>query len=162
MKKLIFINGEPGVGKTTVCKALYKELDKSVWLDGDWCWMMNPFNVTEENKKMVVDNIVHMLRNFLNNSSFDYVVFNWVMPKEYIFKLVEEGIKDLEYEMFRISLLCSPNELLNRRIVDGREPWQLKVQEDCMDEYHKMDTIKLYTEGKSIENVVGEIKRIIS
>ena len=70
MKKLIIINGVPGVGKTAVCKKLYKQILGSVWLDGDWCWMMNPFIVTKENKKMVEDNIVFILRNFLNNSSY--------------------------------------------------------------------------------------------
>ena len=33
MKKLIFINGPMGVGKTTVCQHLYKQLPDSVWLD---------------------------------------------------------------------------------------------------------------------------------
>ena len=50
MKKLIIINGTPGVGKTTICKALNQNVENSVWLDGDWCWMINPFKVTEENK----------------------------------------------------------------------------------------------------------------
>jgi len=46
-KKLIIINGTMGVGKSTISKALYKNLENSVWLDGDWCWMMNPFIVNE-------------------------------------------------------------------------------------------------------------------
>ncbi len=67
-KKLIIINGVMGVGKTTICKVLYKKLNNSFWLDGDNCWMMNPFVVNEENKAMVLDNIVHVLNNFLKNS----------------------------------------------------------------------------------------------
>ena len=35
------------------CKALLKHLDNAVWLDGDWCWMMHPRKVTEENKRTV-------------------------------------------------------------------------------------------------------------
>jgi nucleoside-triphosphatase THEP1 len=38
MKKLIFIGGSPGVGKTTTAKMLIDKLEKSVMLDGDWCW----------------------------------------------------------------------------------------------------------------------------
>lgn len=43
-----------GVGKTATSKELNKKLNNSVWLDGDWCWMMNPFTVNDENKNMVI------------------------------------------------------------------------------------------------------------
>jgi broad-specificity NMP kinase len=59
MKELIIINGTMGIGKSVTCKELNRKLDKSVWLDGDWCWMMNPFIVNDENKQMVEDNIMH-------------------------------------------------------------------------------------------------------
>ena len=67
-KKLIIINGTMGVGKTTISKMLYKELENSFWLDGDNCWMMNPFIVNEENKKMVVDNITYILKSQIKSS----------------------------------------------------------------------------------------------
>ncbi len=56
-KKLFIVNGAMGVGKTTTCKELSKKLQNSVWLDGDWCWMIDPFVVNEENKRMVINNI---------------------------------------------------------------------------------------------------------
>src|SRR5476649_2686108 len=68
-KKLIIINGTMGVGKTATCRELNKNLENSVWLDGDWCWMINPFVVNDENKNMVVNNITYLLRNLLTNSS---------------------------------------------------------------------------------------------
>jgi len=43
MKKFIVINGAMGVGKTAICKELNRRLMNSVWLDGDWCMMMNPW-----------------------------------------------------------------------------------------------------------------------
>lgn len=36
MKKLVIVNGTMGVGKSTIVSKLYKELEHSVWLDGDW------------------------------------------------------------------------------------------------------------------------------
>lgn len=54
IKKLIIINGTMGVGKTATSKELNKKLNNSVWLDGYWCWMMNPFTVNDENKNMVI------------------------------------------------------------------------------------------------------------
>ena len=57
MKNIYIIGGTMGVGKTTICQKLKLKLANSVFLDGDWCWDMNPFQVTEETKKMVIDNI---------------------------------------------------------------------------------------------------------
>ena len=61
MKKLILVGGTMGVGKSSVCRALHQRLTPSVWLDGDWCWNLNPFEVTEETKAMAMDNIAHLL-----------------------------------------------------------------------------------------------------
>lgn len=57
MKTLLFINGPMGVGKTAVCKALLKRLTPGAYLDGDHCWDMAPFRVTDETRSMVLDNI---------------------------------------------------------------------------------------------------------
>ena len=51
MKRLYLIGGTMGVGKTTVCQILKKQLPGSVFLDGDWCWDSSPFQVTQETKK---------------------------------------------------------------------------------------------------------------
>ena len=88
MKKLIMINGTMGVGKSTVCNMLFKMLDNSVYLDGDWCWNMNPFVVSEENKEMVINNISYLLKSYLNNSGYKYIVFCWVIQEEDIFKQI--------------------------------------------------------------------------
>ncbi len=76
------------VGKTATSKELNKKLNNSVWLDDDWCWMMNPFTVNDENKNMVIKNITYLMRNFLINSSYEYVIFNLVIHYEDIFNLL--------------------------------------------------------------------------
>ena len=53
MKKLYMVGGTMGAGKTAVCQQLKKQLPDSVFLDGDWCWDADPFQVTEETKRMV-------------------------------------------------------------------------------------------------------------
>ena len=50
MKTLYLIGGTMGVGKTTISQQLKKDLHNSVFLDGDWCWDADPFQVTEETK----------------------------------------------------------------------------------------------------------------
>ena len=54
MKTVYLIGGAMGVGKTTVSQQLKKDLANSVFLDGDWCWDADPFQVTDETKEMVM------------------------------------------------------------------------------------------------------------
>lgn len=62
MKNLVVISGPMGVGKGTVCRDLLSRMDKAVWLDGDWCWMMHPWQVTNETEAMVDRDIISVLR----------------------------------------------------------------------------------------------------
>ena len=71
-----------GVGKSRVCRCLHERLRPSAYLDGDWCWDMNPFRVTEETKAMVLDNIGTLLSRFLQCSEVEYVIFGWVMHQQ--------------------------------------------------------------------------------
>lgn len=57
-----------GVGKTATCQILKQKLNNSVFLDGDWCWDMHPFQVTEETKQMVLENIGFLLNSFIRCS----------------------------------------------------------------------------------------------
>lgn len=165
-KKLIIINGTMGVGKTATCKLLYKSLDKSVWLDGDWCWMMNPFIVNDENKEMVEKNIHFMLRSFLTNSNIENVIFNWVIHTEDIFDMVLGGLSDLDFELHKITLICSKEEL-RRRI--GKDVETNDRDEACFDRsakrlelYKNMKTAKIDTTNLSLEETVCKIMMIVS
>lgn len=100
-----------GVGKTATCQALNRALAHSVWLDGDWCWKMHPFVVNDENKKMVIDNITYLLRNFLSNQLFEYVVFSWVIHLEYIYDAILDALDGLPFDVVKITLMCSEETL---------------------------------------------------
>ena len=84
MKNLIIVGGTAGVGKTTTCRELQKILPRNVFLDGDWCWDMRPFVVTEETKAMVESNIAHLLNGFLACSELENVIFCWVIHEQSI------------------------------------------------------------------------------
>ena len=65
MKNLYMIGGTMGVGKTTICQKLKQKLNNCVFLDGDWCWDSDPFKVTDETKKMVLNNIPMAVLGYL-------------------------------------------------------------------------------------------------
>ena len=115
MKQLIVLRGTMGAGKTAICQHLLQQLAPAVWLDGDWCWNMAPFVPNEENKAMVMDNIAHLLRNFLNNSTLQNVIFCWVLHEESILQdlLARLGPKDYELHVFTLDV--TP-EALERRL----------------------------------------------
>lgn len=165
MKKLIIINGTMGVGKTATSKALYKKLENSVWLDGDWCWMMNPFIVNDENKEMVLDNITHLLRNFLMNSSLEYVIFNWVIHLDEIFDMVLSKLDGLEFEVIKITLMCNEDSFRERVSADIannlREKEALDMGLERIPLYKNMNTIKIDTSDISVLETANKIIKII-
>ena len=139
MKRVYLIGGPMGVGKTTVCRELQKRLYRSVFLDGDWCWDANPFQVTEETKAMVTENICFLLNNFLRCSAYDH----------------QQGILDgllsrldvRDCRVQAVSLIASPEALAARIESDvragRREPGALERSLSYLPLYAILRTEKL-------------------
>ena len=162
MKKFIIINGAMGVVKTTVCKELYKKLANSVWLDGDWCMMMNPINFTEATQKMFLDNIYHLLNNYLSNPAFEYVLFSWVVPREDMIDYIVRKLRDNSFDLERVTLLCTDSILIDRMLQDGRD--EATIEKSLL--YQKAfrnsnTTIKVDTSELSVRETVNEVLRTL-
>ena len=114
MKRLYLIGGPMGVGKSAACRCLQQMLQPSVLLDGDWCWDAHPFQVTEETRDMVMDNITHLLRNFLRCSAYDHVIFCWVLHRREIWQDLLERLDTRGCAVTAAALVCTPESLLRR------------------------------------------------
>lgn len=147
MKNIIFINGTMGVGKTATSRELQRLLPKCAFLDGDWCWDVNPFIVTYESKKMVEDNIRYLLNNFLKCSDYENIIFCWVMHEQYIIESILAGINLQDAILHKISLICSKPSLVERlsRDVDNgiRTIDVIERSVSRLNNYTLMDTIKI-------------------
>ena len=160
-KTLYLIGGTMGVGKTTVSQQLKKDLINSVFLDGDWCWDANPFQITEETKEMVVNNICHLLNNFLNCSVYDNVIFCWVMHEQAIIDSILEKLDKAKCRVISISLIADESNLRDRLTADvtsgvrNAEVIDRSVARIPM--YQALATIKIETSNKTVREIVDEI-----
>jgi broad-specificity NMP kinase len=164
-KKLIFLNGTMGVGKSTTCQWLLKMLSPSVYLDGDWCWMMNPFIVSEENKQMVLGNITHLLTSYLEHSAYEYIIFCWVMHEESIVNAVLAPLSGFDFILHQFTLTCSEDALKARLLKDVKEQLRAgdiidqSLQRLCL--YDRMDTTKIDVTDKNAKQAADEICKIV-
>lgn len=114
MKNLYMIGGTMGVGKTTVCRILKKKLPNAVFLDGDWCWDADPFQVTDETKKMVQENIRFLLNQFIHCTAYENVIFCWVMHQQSIIDDLLSGLDTAACSVKCISLVVNESALRAR------------------------------------------------
>jgi broad-specificity NMP kinase len=114
MKNIFIIGGTMGVGKTVTSQIIKRKLNNSVFLDGDWCWDMNPFQVTEETKQMVVENICFLLNNFIKCSAYETIVFCWVMHEQWIIDNLVSRLNTENCKLHLISLVCNEQALRAR------------------------------------------------
>ena len=153
MKHLYLIGGTMGVGKTTVGNILKNELENSVFLDGDWCWDMHPFTVTEETKRMVMGNIAFLLNSFLRCSVYEHVVFCWVMHEQAIVDELLSRIDTTGCETHVLSLVCGEDALkgrIEKDIENGlRAPGDFKRSALRLPLYEKLGGIKIDCTNKT-------------
>ena len=77
MKKLLFICGPNGVGKTTVCRYIVENKSNTAYVDSDACRLLNPFVLDDVTIPVISKNISDMIRNYLNCEYVDTVLFSY-------------------------------------------------------------------------------------
>ena len=87
-QKLIILSGSPCVGKSTAGDLLFQMYENSAYLDGDWCWCVNPFKLDDPRLREGDRSMSAVLSNYLR-LSFDYVVFCSVVA---MYENIREGI----------------------------------------------------------------------
>ena len=162
MKTLYMIGGTMGIGKTTVCQQLKQDLPNSVFLDGDWCQDASPFQLTDETKAMVTNNICYVLNNFLKCSAYENIIFCWVMHEQSIINSILEKLDTQNCEVKCISLVADEKTLRERLAMDVERGIR---SEDIIERsiaripmYQALNTIKIDTNTKTVAMIANEIK----
>ncbi|MDE6953470.1 MAG: AAA family ATPase [Erysipelotrichales bacterium] len=163
--KIILVSGTMGVGKTTICQRLKKELNYAVFLDGDWCWDMHPFRVNDITKAMVMDNIVCLMNNFIHSQQYEYILLGWVMHQQEIIDELLERLDTHDCEVFCISLICSKEQLIKQiqKDIDAgiRNKDILQRSVERLKQYSQLNTSVIDITGLSIEDVLIKMKHMI-
>jgi hypothetical protein len=164
MKRLYIIGGTMGVGKTTACQLLKQRLPSSVFLDGDWCWDMHPFQVTEETKAMVMENICFLLNRFLACSAYENVIFCWVLHEQDIWDTILSRLSLDNVEVKTAALVCSPESLrrrLQKDIAAGiRTPDVLERSTARLPLYQKLDVTRLDVSCLTPEQTAKQLSKL--
>ncbi|MCC0638647.1 MULTISPECIES: AAA family ATPase [unclassified Clostridioides] len=164
MKNIYIIGGTMGVGKTTVCQSLKLILKNSVFLDGDWCWDMHPFQITVETKKMVLSNICSLLNNFIKCSTFENIIFCWVMHEQSIIDTIISCLDISDCRVINISLICDETVLRKRLKTDGEEGLRftdvIERSVNYLPMYEILATTKINVSNKSVKEIVEEISKL--
>ena len=165
MKRLFLIGGAMGIGKTATSEALAKRLPSNVFLDGDWCWKMTPFTVTEETKGMVMENITFMLGQFLKCSVYENVIFCWVMHEQSIIDAILSRIPTEDVRVIPISLVGTP-EVLTAHLTGDIEKG-IRTEDVIgrslayLPKYESLNTIKIDVSSLSAEETAQRICELI-
>ena len=157
-QKLIIISGSPCVGKTTVEERLFDSLSNSAYLDGDWCWCVNPFSITDPRLRNGDKNMSFILSTYLN-SVFDYVIFSSVVV---MYKTIRETvINDItakDFDIIGITLTCSEETLRARHKKRG-DKGEVSFHWLHLPPYP--GDVVINTDGKTVRQTVEIIKALI-
>lgn len=161
MKNIYLIGGTMGVGKTTTARILKNKLTNCVFLDGDWCWDLQPFQVTPETKKMVMENICFLLNQFIHCSAYENIIFCWVMHEQAIIDEILSKLEIGDCLVHSISLVCS-EEALRKRLqtdVDAgiRSEGIIERSIARIGLYEKLDTEKIDVSHMTPEQAAAKI-----
>ena len=161
MKKFYMVGGPMGVGKTAACRLLKEQLPACAFLDGDWCWDMDPFVVNGETKVMVLDNICFVLNRFLHCSAFENVVFCWVLHQQAIWDTILSRLDTAGWRVVRVALTASPEALEGRLRADiaagKRRPDVIPRSLARLPLYDEVDAVKMDTSALTAEEAAVRI-----
>ena len=122
--------------------------------------IMSPFQVQDQTKAMVMDNIVYLLNQFLAQACFDHVLFSWVMDQPETVQQIYNRLQG-NFTFYHFTLLPSSTQL--RRQLQQDIDRGLRTA-DCIPQslsrlthYDLIESEKIKINGQSPETITREI-----
>jgi len=116
MKTIIFINGSPGSGKTTIGKLLKEKLNYPPYLELDWIreYHLDPTwkKKNKKEEKMSFENLCFTVKNYIRNSYKNIILIGLTDKK---IKGLLKNVKTKNYLI--ITLFIDNDKELKRRVI---------------------------------------------
>lgn len=163
MNTFIFLHGPNGVGKSSVCKTLHSRLQRSAWLESEWCRMTNPFILNEETISLTITNMTQMLRTYLSCSWLDYVFMSYGFhgARQQIWDTVQTNLQTISYAYAPITLTCDTDENIARMVTDGRDQGRIHRAISARELYDALPHPRIDTTSLTIEQTADRVIEII-
>lgn len=172
---IIMINGAFGVGKTSVAMELHKTIKESMLYDPEEVGFMLRSIITEDIKlpeertdnfqdlklwKVLVVQLAEHLRRQYNKN---LIVPMTISDNEY-FHYIYKGFKGIDKETYHFCLIAEESTIHERLRLRGETEgnWCYQQTSKCVAAFQAKEfALQIKTDGKSIEDIVQEIKREI-
>lgn len=128
MKNILFLCGPNGIGKTTICKEIIKQLPNSAYVDSDPCRIMNPFVLNDHTIPTIAKNISDLIMNYLKCPTVNTVIFSYGFHgrRKEVFERILKEISKEEHNFIPFLLWCNQEENINRMNSDNRDSDRIK------------------------------------
>jgi cytidylate kinase len=166
MKKLIFICGANGIGKSTVSKALHSHLPNSVCIDSEYCCSINPFELNHDTIELFKANISALMINSFTCDFIETVIFPYGFhgPRKEIFDSVIQNLRNskMEYELHPVILECEETENFRRMRNDNRDEKRIeRALKHTRQIYDELDYPRINTTELTVSETVERILKLI-
>jgi len=166
MKDIIFINGAPGTGKTTICRLLKEKLN-SPFIDYDWIkgfhLNTNWTNKSEKEDKMSFENLKFIIKNYLKNKYKNIILTS--LNEKHVDKLIKTFPK-LRYTL--LTLVVNDDEKLKKRVlIESRDSgWRnykesIKLNKMIKERNPFKNEVKIDNTRNSPNKTVKEILKLV-
>ena len=164
-KKLIFICGPNGVGKSSTCRELVNCLEESAYVDSDLCNLRNPF-IHTEGIDIGRQLMQFMLTKYLEGSTYNNVIWSYGFHghrKDSFDKIMIELRKlDVDFEFMPIILTCDLDENINRMNNDNRDDARIeRAIGNTREIYNAYHLPRINTTNMTLKEAVYELKEMI-
>ena len=154
--RLVVLAGAPATGKTTVAQLLLAATEDAGWVDGDDLWRINPWVVNDRTKRLVEDNLVAVLGNFLD-AGYSTVILSWVLPRASILSRLVAGLGDRPHQLWPFVLTCSRQTLAARFAADPARGEVTAAALACLAQTRRLPWPQINTDGRSAAAVAAEV-----
>ena len=164
-KKLIFICGPNGVGKSSTGRELINHIENSAFVDSDLCALRNPF-INSEGIDIGRQFLLFMLTKYLESSLYETIIWAYGFHghrkahfTETMRKLRELNIK---FDFIPIILTCDLDENVKRMKCDHRDEARIdRAIKNTRIIYNDYPFPTINTTKLNLEKTAYEIKSLI-